>query len=825
MKSESLNPFCHPILSLYPERLTADSLWHGHIPFAFWITAATQPHVFVELGVYKADSYCAFCQAVKYLHYPTACYGIDHWKGDENTPPLSKDQVEELEAYHYPRYGSFSKLLYHSFDEALEFFKDNSIDLLHLDGSSSYPSVRHNFERWLPKMSDRGVVLIHGTNAREKDFGSWLYWEEIKESYPHFHFLHGYGLGILAVGKDIHPSLKALLSLEKEQTDIVRSFFLRLGEGVVALTKNEKLRKEKESLLSRIKELEEKIQESALISLQLKEKEKEADDLSEKLHKLQEKEKEFYLDLSQLFKTAPEQSTDPLSLFNSVKEKWEEQQNLIASLNDRLSRLEKEKEELLRREEEKNKIKAHPVEKIDLQSPIKTPKANSVVQQLKVVVEKEPSSFDTSENLKKIQLNLANLEKEFHTYQNRLIEEIRRINCLDAKRLEQQCKIYKKTVKKNSFFACLFNPKAREENRLFEKVLEFNLFDPDFYILQAPDVPREEALRHYFREGCFSDLNPNPYFDTSYYLKQNPEVSQQKKNPLIHFIEEGAANRRNPSPYFDIQYYLEQYPEVAEQNLNPLSHFLIQGRKEGRLSRAILKISSRIRPGLMLKESQPTLLCPVCGKELSLISRKKSSPDQIICPHCHSKEAEEELSKTLIQYLAPQAHCLKEAAEIVQDRQLLLFGPLKSIQEVLSRSSTVHSFSDFNPQQLLAFSKDFFDFVLGLLPQHFPMKDKEPFLAIFERLKPKGKLILSFSLLNVPSEQPIKEDQTQSEPSSSVDLNWQTDLFQILKECGFNFVNPQQGVIQPPASAVIVLEKPETLSEKNHSTGSSVVAE
>ncbi|ACD84077.1 class I SAM-dependent methyltransferase [Candidatus Methylacidiphilum infernorum] len=824
MNPEGLTPFCHPILSLYPERLNPESLWHGHIPFAFWITAAVQPQIFVELGVYKADSYCAFCQAVKYLHYPTACYGIDHWKGDETTPPLSREQFEELESYHYPRYGSFSKLLSFSFDEALDYFKDSSIDLLHIDGSSTYPSVRHNFEKWLPKMTDRGIILIHGTNAREKEFGSWLYWEEIKESYPHFNFLHGHGLGVLAVGKDIHPSLKALLSLEKEETDIVRSFFLRLGEGVASLAKNEKLRKEKESLLSKIRELEEKLQESALLSLQLKEKEKEAADFFARLQQLEDKEKEFYRDLGQLFKVSPDQSADPLSLLALVKEKWEEEQALVASLTNQLRQVEKEKEDLLRKEEEeKNKSKAAAcAEKTVLENPLKPTQDTSAVEKLRVVVEKEPSGFDASENLKKVQLNLANLEKEFHTYQNRLIEEIRRINCLDAKRLEQQYKSYKKSAKKNSFFACLFSPKAREENKLFEKVLELNLFDPDFYILQAPDVSREEALRHYFREGYIADLNPNPYFDTAYYVKQNPEVVQQKINPLIHFIEKGALNRRNPSPYFDIQYYLEQYPEVAEQNLNPLSHFLIQGRKEGRLSRPILKISSRIRPNLMLKEPRPTRICTVCGKELPLQSSEKTPPDPILCPYCRSKEPEIELGKTLIQALGLPTSSLREAAVKLENRRILLLGPIQAIREVLSPSSTTEFFTDFDPQKLASFPKEYFDLVLGLLPENFSLQDKEPFEGIFERLKPQAQFLLSFSLLGVSSKEPSNEAQVQCPSPLPTDLTSQNgspsslamQILEVLKECGFRLLPSQPAAPPPSTPTVVVLEKPRLAEEK-----------
>ncbi|CAI9084723.1 glycosyl transferase [Candidatus Methylacidiphilum fumarolicum] len=818
MTANTLNPFCHPILSLYPERLTPDSAWHSHIPFAFWVTAAAAPQLFVEIGLYKLDSYCAFCQAVKYLHYPTACYGIDHWNGDENTPPVEKEEQELLEAYHYPRYGSFSKLLSTSFDDALDFFKDGSIDLLHIDGSSTYPSVRHNFEKWLPKMSDRGIVLLHGTNARGKDYGSWLYWEEIKESYPYFHFLHGYGLGVLAVGKEIAEPLKPLFDLKKEEIDVVRSFFMRLGEGIEAIVRNEKLRKEKENLSRKIKELETNIQESAILRIQFKEKEKEATELAEKIKDLEEKEKEFCRNLSVLTKLPLEEPLDLSLTFNSLKEFLSEQDHQLKILNEQLQLLQKEKEALQQKEEELNKIKQLSAQEktvSSIQSPIKTPKTSSTIEQLKVVIEKEPTPFDSAESLKKTQLHLSNLEKEFHTYQNRLIEEIRRINCLDAKRLEQQCKMYRKTAKKNSFFACLFNPKAREENKLFEKVLQLNLFDPDFYVLQAPDVPKEEALRHYIREGYMADLNPNPYFDTAFYIKQNPEVTQQNINPLIHYIEEGAINRKNPSPYFDTQYYLEQYPEVAEQQLNPLSHFLIQGRKEGRLSRPILKIGSRMRPNLLLREASNNPPCPVCGKELPIKISSTPSHDQILCPYCHSKELDFELSNKLIEELNLPAKSLKEATESLQQTKLLLLGLSKPMQEILSGCKEAFSSPTLQLQSHEPLPSESFDIGVGALPETFSYDNNPIFDQIFMALKPAAKFIFSLPLYaSIPLTEKEKEAAEQANMTLSQALTNETKptpiAFQILeklKESGFQLIKPSEVNPDLPLPRVIVMVK------------------
>ncbi|HEY8289745.1 MAG TPA: class I SAM-dependent methyltransferase, partial [Acetobacteraceae bacterium] len=213
------------------ERLGAPSAWWLHVPFAHWIVCATRPTVLVELGTHAGVSYAAFCQAVQRAGLPTRCHAVDTWKGDAHAGEYDESIFDEFNAYHQDRFGDFSTLMRCTFDEALGAIEDGSIDLLHIDGLHTYEAVKGDFEAWLPKLSDRAVVLFHDTNERSDDFGVWRLWQELCGRYPNFSFLHGHGLGVLAVGMRAPEPVLALCGIS-DPSDVarIRGRFARMGE-------------------------------------------------------------------------------------------------------------------------------------------------------------------------------------------------------------------------------------------------------------------------------------------------------------------------------------------------------------------------------------------------------------------------------------------------------------------------------------------------------------------------------------------------------------------------------------------------------------------
>jgi hypothetical protein len=208
----------------------AVSAWAEHVPFAAWLMEAVAPAIFVELGTHAGLSYFSFCKPVADKKLPAKCFAIDTWQGDLHAGFYDNSVFDQVKQQNLP-FSSFSTLCRTTFDEALHRFNNHSIDLLHIDGLHTYEAVKHDFYAWLPKMSDKGIVLFHDTHVKDRGFGVYRFWDEVKQQFPHFEFMHGYGLGILGTGKQVPAAAAALFAMKNEHpaTRTIRGIYKRLG--------------------------------------------------------------------------------------------------------------------------------------------------------------------------------------------------------------------------------------------------------------------------------------------------------------------------------------------------------------------------------------------------------------------------------------------------------------------------------------------------------------------------------------------------------------------------------------------------------------------
>jgi hypothetical protein len=187
----------------------------------------------VELGTLHGFSYFCFCQEVVRAAIDARCFAIDTWTGDEHEGFYGEEVFDNIRRHHDSQYAAFSHLIRATFDDAVNQFPDNSIDLLHIDGRHFYEDVKHDFETWQPKLSSRAIVLFHDTQVKEGGFGVFRFWEAVSQNFPHFEFTHCFGLGVLGVGRDTAVStLPIFQATDDAEIAAIRETYKRLGAAI-----------------------------------------------------------------------------------------------------------------------------------------------------------------------------------------------------------------------------------------------------------------------------------------------------------------------------------------------------------------------------------------------------------------------------------------------------------------------------------------------------------------------------------------------------------------------------------------------------------------
>lgn len=216
-----------------PARIV-QSAWLEHGPFAYWIVDALKPRLIVELGSHNGYSFCCFLEQVRRSHIDGRAIAIDTWKGDDHAGGYGDDVYDNLNAYVARNYADIAEMKRMYFSEALPSVADGSVDLLHVDGRHFYDDVVEDFTSWIPKLSDRAVVLFHDTQVRERGFGVYRYWSELAKTYSTFEFHHGHGLGVLGFGKQVPADVMALFAETPDaaRADAIRTAFAARGAEI-----------------------------------------------------------------------------------------------------------------------------------------------------------------------------------------------------------------------------------------------------------------------------------------------------------------------------------------------------------------------------------------------------------------------------------------------------------------------------------------------------------------------------------------------------------------------------------------------------------------
>ena len=226
----ALNNMISELSQQMPSHL-CESAWLEHGPFALWLGENLKPTKFVELGTHNGFSYFTFCEALKLNNSPHEAYAVDTWQGDEHAGFYSDEVYSKVNEINSQFFSAFSSLVRSTFESAVDYFEDGSIDLLHIDGLHTYEAVSSDFNTWLPKLSQSAIVLFHDINVRDRGFGVHKFWAEISNKYPNFSFSHGHGLGVVKFGAERTP-IDWIFDLDPRKVAALRNYFATLGSRV-----------------------------------------------------------------------------------------------------------------------------------------------------------------------------------------------------------------------------------------------------------------------------------------------------------------------------------------------------------------------------------------------------------------------------------------------------------------------------------------------------------------------------------------------------------------------------------------------------------------
>ena len=160
--------------------------WKDHAPFATWLVKRMQPDTIVDLGV--GPGFSTFTLAAE---CPGRIYGIDCFRDEF----AKYENVRELRT----RLALNEKVRFikGSFDSVVKVWH-HPIDVLHIDGQTSYEAVKHDYKMWSTFLKPKGICLLHNTGTEP---GIGRVFEEINR--PKINMERGNGLGIITDDTDL----------------------------------------------------------------------------------------------------------------------------------------------------------------------------------------------------------------------------------------------------------------------------------------------------------------------------------------------------------------------------------------------------------------------------------------------------------------------------------------------------------------------------------------------------------------------------------------------------------------------------------------------
>jgi len=534
------------------------SAWIEHLPFAFWLIENLRPGTVVELGVYNGTSYFSFCQAIDRLDLSTKSFAIDTWQGDEHAGFYSDAVYDKVNSYNKDHYAKFSTLIRSTFDEARRYFEDGTVDLLHIDGLHTYEAVKHDFETWLPALSPNAIVVFHDINVREREFGVFRFWNELKAKYDHFEFDFGSGLGIIALGTGYNDFLRSLFKDNKSAVhySFLRNFFAERGQF---FQKTLEVFFIKDDLAVSRKSLEQ---------MALSQEKPKDISIENNLYRRKNVRLQVFLDRRQ----------------DQLKE-------LEAKLNELNGELKNAKEaakksELMMGQLQftnfimKEELHAH------AQAALARPERPAFSQSRHDTIDTQ-NSYEESSGSGVINTNPVDFPALGNVQELTIVHEEEGITHSSNDEFQVTTKaapvmsqtdppVSQKTFGKQ-FFSAL--PFFMRKNLLLMRWAMQGTKEKNKYRLEF--LKKHRHVPHDLVDEYMA-IDASALFDRNWYLAKYPDVKDDNADPILHYLLHGYKEGRDPGQSFSTNKYYQHYADIKDEGINPLVHYIFHGKREGR---------------------------------------------------------------------------------------------------------------------------------------------------------------------------------------------------------------------------------------------------
>ena len=526
-------------------RFMADSQWLEHIPFYFWLAEAQQPRLVFEPDMTTGSTYFALCQAVDKLNIDTRCIA------GFNTQCQQQEKIEE---YNDDNYQEFSIISPEDALDSIEDIEDGTLDLLVLKYNSPLIVDKKLIDGWEKKLSDRAIVLVHG--SRKKEIKPLC--RTLKKTYNNFEFVHGNGLLVVATGEQQTAKIQSLMSLGGNHTGtrIMQDVYSRLGVACRESWFSTNSKKQIKALDKQLKETADNLSSKEQKNKQLSQSLEKV--IAERKTTLQQKEQlesNVELRFEELAKLTKLLQQTEITCQQLTEEKAT-LSHKVGQLQAAGEKYEKQFKDLLKKNE-------------DLENSLKQAQKN--YSQTSGVASKK--YINENEQLKK-ELKLLKNKLQTEQQLSVMLERDQKVAAEKISELKKSESNLKESLEERfNELAILTKILTETENKKESKEL----------IVKDPIENKSTDLENDQLSIDIKRIRESSLFDEQWYKSQNPEAVKHKYGAVGHYLEFGVDLSINPSKGFDGNWYLETNQDVKDAGVNPLLHYINFGREEKRM--------------------------------------------------------------------------------------------------------------------------------------------------------------------------------------------------------------------------------------------------